>query len=365
MTNEERLVLCLSRVNFEGQIIAEVEALVNKPISWDAVYTLSLFHGVVSLLHHNVKKHALPVPPEVVERLGVARLAVLARNVRLHIALKEVLDAITREGAEAIVLKGIPLCLYLYGQLDFRPSTDIDLLMRFADLVRLFPLFQSMGYRPKEESFQEESLRVLLRGNWFKIGLIRRDGFPISLELHWNWAQPNRARADMDLAWRQSRIIWSDGFPFRMLSDEDMLVYLCNHLAYHSMNLRQIWTCDIHEILTQRKGTLDWDYVCRQAKRQRLQTPLFLILRYLSKVFGTEIPGEAIDATAVSHLRNAYFRCFLDADGLGYFKHPPGFLKEQVFRLFLIDDPLDRIRFCFDVLAPRLLRPIVRSQEMG
>lgn len=349
MTNEEQLVLLLSRITFEERITDQIKGVLARSISWGTVYRLSLHHGVASLLYRNFKRLKLDIPHETIQKFKTTYWATLARNISLQNELEKILNGTTEQGAEAIVLKGIPLCRCLYHDLGLRPSADIDLLIRFGDLVRLCPSFRSMGYLPTGDNLQE-----LLRGNWFKAGFLKNSGFPVSLEIHWNWAQPTRARPNMDLAWGRSQIIRLDGLPVCMLSPEDTLLYLCTHLSYHSFELRLIWMCDIHEIICQKGSTLDWAYICSEARRQRLQTSLFLSLNYLRGVFGTDIPTQVLKRIRISKPRGAYLNAFLDPDTLGYFRYPREFWKPELFRLFLVDRPMDRVMFCFDVLKRRL-----------
>lgn len=351
MTNEERLVLFLSRITFEDRVADQIEAVLKGSISWDAVYRLSLLHGVASLLYHNFKKLKLNIPHEIIKKFEASYFATLAQNIRFHNELGQILGGVVKEGAEPIVLKGIPLCHYLYGNLGLRPSVDIDLLFKFNDIIRLSRFFESMGYEGTDEDPQE-----LRRCHWFKRGLVKRVGFPVFLDVQWNWAQSTRARPDMGLAWGRSQIILLDGLPVRLLSLEDMLLYLCTHLSNHSFILRLIWVCDIHEIICQKGLTLDWAYIFREASRQRLQTPLFVTLNYMRRVYGSNIPTRVLKKIKISKLRSGYLNAFLNQNTLRYFRYPMNFWKQHMFRLFLIDKPLDRIIFCFDVLKRHHIR---------
>ena len=348
MTNEERLILLLSRLTFEDGLAGQIEAVLKGSISWDAVYRLSLHHGVSSLLCHNFKRLKLDVPREIIEKFGAAYWATVAQNIRLYDELERILNGVAHEGVEAIVLKGIPLCRCLYQDLGLRPSGDIDLLIRFDDLVRLSPSLRSMGYLPTGEDIQE-----LVRRNWFKTGFFKKNGFPVSLEIHWNCVQPTRARPNIDLMWTRRQNIAMDGLSLRLLSYEDMLLYLCAHLSYHSFDLRLIWMCDLHEIISQKGLTLDWSYIFKQANQQRLQTPLFVALDYLRSVFGADIPANILKEIKINDLRRAYLNAFFDQGTLGYFRYPMNFLKREMFRLFLIDRPMDRLVFCFVGLKRR------------
>jgi len=351
VTNEERLILLLSRLTFEDRHVGQIEAVLKASISWDAVYRRSLFHGVSSLLCHNFKRLKLDPPREIIEKFKAAYWATLAQNIRLYNELERILNGVAHKGVEAVVLKGIPLCQCLYQDLGLRPSGDIDLLIRFDDLVRLCPSLRSMGYLPTGEDIQE-----LARRNWFKTGFLKKNGFPVSLEIHWNWVQPTRARPNIDRMWARSRTTSQDGLSVRLLSYEDMLLYLCAHLSYHSFDLRLIWMCDLYEIISQKGSTLDWSYIFKQASQQRLQTPLFVTLDYLRSVFGADIPANVLKEIKINNLRRAYLNAFLDQGTLGYFRYPMNFLKREMFRLFLIDRPMDRLIFCFDGLKRRRTR---------
>jgi len=348
VTNEEKLVLFLSRLTFEERIADQIAAVLKGSISWDAVYRLSLTHGVASLLHHNSEKLGLNIPHEARETFKAIYWATLAHNIRLYDELEKLLNGLAQDGTDAMVLKGIPLCRVLYRDLGLRPNGDIDLLVRFDDVVRLAPSFRAMGYLPTGEDAED-----LLRRKWFKTGFLKRNGFPGPVEVHWNWAQPTRARPNMDLAWGRSEAVDLDGLPIRVLGPEDLLIYLCTHLSYHSFHIRLIWICDIHELISQKGSTLDWSYVCREARRQRLQTPVFVTLNYLKGVFGTMIPVGTLKKVKISELRSGYLKTFLDSDTLSYFRYPTDFWKRELFRLFLIDRLPDRWRFSLAILRNR------------
>lgn len=74
--------------------------------------------------------------------------------------LATALDALSRAGVDAVVLKGAPLAQRLYGDFTVRPSVDVDLYVLAAEREVARPVLGALGWQctggaaPEEETFE-------------------------------------------------------------------------------------------------------------------------------------------------------------------------------------------------------------------
>ena len=114
-------------------------------LDWDALARLAAKHAVVPLLYLAAREAA--APPAVLDVLR-GRFEEGARlNLTLAAELARLLALFERENIGAVPLKGPVLAAALYGNLALRASSDLDLLIRPRDLIRVRHLLPSLGFR--------------------------------------------------------------------------------------------------------------------------------------------------------------------------------------------------------------------------
>jgi hypothetical protein len=153
----------------------------------------------------------------------------LANNLKVKAELLEVSRAFDAQGIEHVVLKGVPLVLALYQQLDARWIGDNDLLIRSDSQQRAIEVLQELGYRPKRDA------AVALR--YDGRAAFRRMGAPSDalLDLHCKAFDPSLFAVPDDLVWQHVEQMGVGGQAVCVLDRELTVLHQAAHCAQHAM----------------------------------------------------------------------------------------------------------------------------------
>ena len=154
---------------------------ISNPITRLPTHQLTRFASPASLLHQ-------------------AYVASAKRALFLTVNLAELMLRFDEERIPVIALKGPPLAEWLYPDPALRPSFDLDLLIRPADVPAALALLAREGYR-REPYLERLPLKALLAFNCEV--LVRREG-RAPIELHWAVAPDDFPfRFDAGILWDQ------------------------------------------------------------------------------------------------------------------------------------------------------------------
>jgi hypothetical protein len=284
-----QLLVDLLREENPGDKIRRFQGL--SPSDWESLFPASIRHGVAPLLYGGLKpfiKDAY-VPATVQERLNKSyRLAAL-RNMRLYQQLSKVLAVLNQEGIPVIPLKGAFLAEVVYGDTGLRPMTDVDLLVRQADLAKTDKALLALGYRRSagEVGSATEHVPPYRKKGW------------ASIEMHFNIAGPPVAdRIDLDGLWGRTRRRSLAGIGILELSPEDLLLHLCLHAAIHHAfdnGLRGLY--DISRTIRYYAGELDWEQLIHRAGEWGVGNCVYLSLVLARKLTGVHVPDHVVHQT--------------------------------------------------------------------
>ncbi len=249
--------------------------------------------------------------PSLARRSGLHDLY-WTHHFRNRILLSE-LDRVCRAAADAslqiMALKGAALAGSYYATPALRPMSDLDLLVRWDDLVRMAALLQSLGYRAQDSttfSYADDSR--LDDASHEYVWTTKRDGVEVIVEYRAAALQTTIARlGDLDPTLAHelrayTNAIWAraapaDGHPSTGLqpSREDLLLHVASHLAAQHGDFRLIWLHDLARIVVQPTGRLDWDYVCASARSLRIAAPMWAALVAAARWMDAPIDSKVLD----------------------------------------------------------------------
>jgi putative nucleotidyltransferase-like protein len=210
----------------------------------------------------------------------------LVDNLILLKALREVAAALSEEGIGFVLLKGVSLLGFLYPEIQLRPMTDIDLLIREKDWPKVADTLRQRGYRmppTDEERFYRE--------RWYH-QLVESPGMPSTkLEFHWNLESVERSRIDPEELIHDAVPCEIEGERFLRLCDDHLLVHQAVHLAHHYQQPALVWVEDLRRLLA--AGKLDWERITRTAKSWGVENCLAYSLAYVERSFPGSVPPPA------------------------------------------------------------------------
>lgn len=265
-----------------------VSRLLSGKINWGHLVDLAEFHGVVSLVFHNLTKYNLGnlVPEPYLERLDRSYKGTLFKNVAISAEMDSVLGNFDKNGISVIALKGAILAEQLYGNPGLRPMSDIDIMVKSEDLPRAGSLLLEMGYQQMEADLD--------RPHAFHESPYYRQG-PISLyiELHWNLDNPKLVAIPLQEIWQRAQSIQIRGKTIKVLSPEDNMLFLMVHMHKHSDNtLKSL--IDVMLMIKKYQGILDWDYILKSARSWEVEIGIYYALRWSKELLGAPVPSSLL-----------------------------------------------------------------------
>ncbi|MCC6353029.1 MAG: nucleotidyltransferase family protein [Verrucomicrobiae bacterium] len=326
--SEGEILLETARQEMAAAAVQRVRALLESGVRWELLGAAAWRHGVASLLYRHLAKEELRglVPQPMLHNLRQCYVRAAFRN-RFHIdQLAMALDALAAGGVDAIVMKGAHLAPLLYGDPALRPFADIDLLVRAGDVARALGLLGKAGYDLSPGLLSAG----LNRRYHVNLPLIKRGDRPVHVELHWSLTDrfSNHA-ADHDAIWGRSAEAEIGGARARVLSAEDLLIYLALHLDKHgylnrgilgsgrergaaldemSAN-RLIWFTDLHELCERHGRSMDWGAVVGRSRAGGMGVPVGTSLALLMALLGSRVDRATLGALVPSGA--AWFRRWL------------------------------------------------------
>jgi hypothetical protein len=171
------------------------------------------------------------------------------------------METFRKHGVPMVVFKGVPLACALYGDPSLRPTSDIDVMVRRADLERARELLEATGWNLQSE--------WIIHHNFAK----EFGGSRIPLEVHWTNQREGEYNIPEDILWEEVRDDES-GWHF---SNEMMLLILVLHAARHAFTPYRLLV-DIASSLHLWNATLDWVglvVLAEQSRAMPLLAPVF------------------------------------------------------------------------------------------
>ena len=303
----EILLLCTT-ANLSPERKEQISSLLSGNIDWKYLLDLAEFHGVAPLVAYNFLINGLikQIPRPYSERLNNIYNNNLYRNVILSAELTNVLSAFSQGGIPVISLKGIALAEMLYENPALRTMSDIDILVQPDDLPQASSVLIEMGY--KQMTSPVHQAHPFHGAPYYK-----QTTFPIFIELHWNLDDPRLVAIPHQEIWRRAQQSKIAGETVLLLSPEDALLFLSNHLFKHDNYLLRS-LCDITELLKKYDGIMDWDYILKSAYSWQIETPAYCSLKRAQELLGAPVPESVIATLKPSLFRWRLLNFLIDRE---------------------------------------------------
>ena len=258
---------------------------------WENVIKASITHGVTPLLYQRLEvgMPAKIVDGKVLDRFHKIYLKNAAMNMRRYNELSKVLRMLQDDGISVIVLKGAHLAEIVYGNIALRPMSDMDLMVKRADLPEVAEKFLKMGYRSNKR-LRNEGLSSALQKPSFT------DFHNNNFDIHWT-IDNGAFKIDVDSLWEQAQSVTVAGVKARALSPEDLLLYIAVHASFHhTFDYRLRSLCDISQTIWHYRDEMDWEQVLLRARQWGADRCLYLMLYLADELLETPVPDSVMDA---------------------------------------------------------------------
>lgn len=144
---EAALVLCCATTASTAERTAQASALAARVRNWDEVIDIAKHHAVLPLVHRYLKNECQAAMPEAaLAKLRTQWQLIILYNRHLTAELVRLMGLLEAAGVAAITFKGPVLAAMAYGSIELRQFSDLDILVRQADLPRVAEILTAERY---------------------------------------------------------------------------------------------------------------------------------------------------------------------------------------------------------------------------
>jgi hypothetical protein len=248
------------------------------------------------------------------------KLAIVSEFQMLHLerALHDVVDLLSREGIDMMLLKGSALAYTAYGSFPDRPMSDLDVLVPAGRARQAWSLLQTHGWTwpaarwPVEHYAAHQHLPPLIRGSRGETRLeIHTALLPEGNPFHW----------PVTAVWAGAQRLWVMGRSMMVPHPLDQLLHVCVHFAWsHEMRWGSWRTLRDVQVVTGR-GPFAWDEFVALAGGAGAASCCYWTLRLARNLAGAAVPDAVLRALRpprpefiLKRLENHYVRQLFATD---------------------------------------------------
>jgi Uncharacterised nucleotidyltransferase len=321
LSPEIDVLLCCARIHTAPLAAERIGSLFQENFNWDYLIALAKFHKIIPLLYRNLNLLCPELVPEKTsQQLKILVHTSVCRNLFLTQELIYILKLFEENGIPAIAFKGITLAISAYQDLSFRQVGDLDLLL------------PKEAIKPAQDLLIAEGFQLIGNYEW-EFHYFRMDG-NVHIDLHQEIA-PRVYGLPFDFQQLRSRAkpINLGGTSISHLQPEDLLLLLtmvwCRDCTYLISPLSLHLLSDVDALLS-KHPSLDWTWILNQARTQRCDRILRLMLFSAQEVLGTDLPKVVLDELQSKPLppyliKSVWTRLFHNPHRLDLLTDKPGF----------------------------------------
>ncbi len=192
---------------------------------------------------------------------------------------------------DVILLKGAYLAEKVYKNSTERVMCDVDILFKEEDVEKGINSLYEMGYKPINK-FCLESLKA----NGIRhISQFTKNDFVI--EPHFSITSPSRyitPKMDMKGIWERSISFNYHGVNCLVMTNEDLLLHLCLHIAGDKFQQKILHFYDIKLVIEQLE--INWDIFRKRVIEWNISKAVYCVLYALNNIFFCKIQTNILDS---------------------------------------------------------------------
>ncbi|MFA5816014.1 MAG: nucleotidyltransferase family protein [Bacteroidales bacterium] len=289
---EWRMLIATARLELDDASKSEIIQVAGLDVDWSMLMHLSAVNGTAGLMfrHLSALSRQIDVPAEVISELGTIYLRITASSLQQMAQFKKVAGKSREAGVEMIVLKGAVLSESIYGDAGLRPMSDVDILIREADWLKVCEVLKLYKYTAHGQDFG--SLPPRLTQYDIQTHLQFLSPVETCLEYQFDLFTIGIGMLDMPGVWKRSIEAEVGGEKVRVPGTEDQLLHLIIHANRHGCS-RLKWLVDIAESLRQ-STEVDWDLFVEIARREKVVAIIYMTIKHIEHLLGPGLVPQHI-----------------------------------------------------------------------
>lgn len=259
----------------------KIDIPLNDEFNWEELIEECRRHQILSLVYSGISKEYLKnIDNNTLENWKKETFLSGVYQINHIKQISNVLNIFNDNNIPVIVLKGL-VVRDLYPKSELRTMGDADILVHEKDLDKVSSILTGIGYvEYNRNAFHIE----FCKGNFY-------------IEVHWTLANENifdRVVEFKNELWERAVEVNIGDSNALSMCDEDLLLYLCIHMAKHFIDggfgIRQV--CDVMLVVEQRGKFINWNSFIIKAKRIKIDKFIMSIFAICNKLFSMSIPNE-------------------------------------------------------------------------
>jgi hypothetical protein len=335
-----------------------------------AVFELAVCHGLVYLVHNNLKKHLstanqnLSVNDFLQKLAGVYRQAEIVTQF-VDASAINALQALHKKGIEVVVLKGFSLAYQLYTAPTERPKTDIDILIHAPDQTALQAVFEDLGFH-NPRGWQPKAII-----NQYSMKKQLSKGLNVYFDIHLKIS--NDKRIEQIMTYQElSTANNTKAIEGVLLIDRPFaLIHAALHLLHHRAAgdlVKLIWHYDIYLLI----NTFSSEESAKLeilANQKKLNKVLLYCISLTQEYFDSEQIRRLATKLSAINLDDHYDYLLLNQNGFksgwGQIKATKGILKKMAFIRETLFPPAAEIHMKFGTNSKQPLAYLYLKRIFG
>jgi len=298
---EDRFLLLCARTQMQPGQLDLAAFLAKDGLNWNYLFSKAKANSVTALIYKNLLKLGIDLPETILENFKNRYIIQRLANERRWRDLAEVLKALNLQKISALVHKGAALGENIYGDIAFRPMSDMDILVKQKDWPKIREILDKLEY----SLLENPALSILPKEYHIPCLSKRRTGIEFKFNFYW-----------LDIPEFNPQSVWEDALPAEINGEKTLVPSPEDHLLILSLGLLRhrytglIWFCDIHECIRHYQGRIDWEKLIKKAKVKGVSAFLYYGLFLTDKMLGIQTPPSILKRLRPNLLRRRLFAHF-------------------------------------------------------
>ncbi|MBC8080491.1 MAG: nucleotidyltransferase family protein [Gorillibacterium sp.] len=236
---------------------------------------IEYFHIEPQLYHLLKQQNKLEdIPLAFRNQLKVKYDETMLLNLYIQYENEKIFKAFDDSSITVIPLKGVHLATKYFGHIGARGTSDIDLLVKAAELAQAEECIRSLGF-----TWEEENIRSHFHHSFSKP--IVGSTHPLTVELHWGLLMEGTSRFNVEELWREALPMKPYSHVME-LSDYHTFYMICLHGWKHGFDSVKYFI-DIIQLITVCRDRIDYDRLFRDSVAhqtyKRISSTLSIVYR--------------------------------------------------------------------------------------
>ncbi|WP_143310054.1 nucleotidyltransferase family protein [Chitinophaga vietnamensis] len=301
-TNEETLLILLTRLYFGTQDIEAVHAFLDKEvIDWSSFYKLILHNDIRGFIYDIITTFPVAIDKQIHDTLKKDAMAITLVGAYQARLISQLKIAFEKSGITVIPHKGSALAARYYRAPLLRESSDIDFLINKDDLPELRKCLHENGYEQRY-SISAHQMGFLLRFHRelsFKAPKDRM-GITCSVELQWKLLERYWGKFfeyDFFVQHLQPYMAMDGTSQVGLAPTYDFLCVASNHLIREPL-LKFKYLIDLACMIQISSSELDWEEINSRFKLYNYTAFLWSGMNALIDIVGLQLPVPGLPPVA-------------------------------------------------------------------